>query len=144
MLAAAPPACAQRVTELGVQAIATLSDPALVVAGPASAVRLSERGRLALALGAGVSDGSVAWRVEALGHFLLAPRRRTGAAAYGGAGLAAVGGRVDRGYLVLALGLEAAPGSRQGWFAEVGVGGGTRLALGWRWRRFPSGSELAE
>jgi hypothetical protein len=143
-LATAPPAAAQRVTEFGVQATATLSDPALAVAGPAGAIRLSERGRLALAVGAGVSDGSAAWRAEALGQFLLAPRRRRGVAAYAGAGVAAVGGPVDRGYLVLALGLERAPGSRSGWFAEVGAGGGVRLAVGWRRRWFPPTGDLAD
>jgi hypothetical protein len=143
-LATVSPVSAQRVTELGVQATTTLSDPALAVVGPTGAVRLSERGRLALAVGAGVSDGSAAWRAEALGHFLLAPRRRTGAAAYGGAGVAAVGGPVDRGYLVLALGLESAPGRQAGWFAEIGAGGGVRLAVGWRWRRFPPGWELTD
>jgi hypothetical protein len=143
-LAVAPPAAAQRVTELGVEAITTLSDPVLVMAGPAGAIRLSERGRLALAVGAGVSDGSAAWRAEVLGHFLLAPRRRSGVAAYAGAGVAAVGGPADRGYLVLALGAEAAPGSRAGWFAEAGVGGGVRLAAGWRWRWFPPWWDLAE
>jgi len=143
-LATAPPAAAQRVTELGIQATATLSEPALVVAGPSGAVRLSERGRLALAAGAGLSDGKAAWRAEALGQFLLAPRRRTGIAVYAGGGVAAVGGPVDRGYLVLALGLEAAPGSPAGWFAEVGAGGGLRLAAGWRWRWFPPWWELAE
>ena len=143
-LATVPPACAQRVTELGVQVTGTLSDPALAVAGPAGAIRFSERGRLALAVGAGVSDGSAAWRAEALGHFLLAPRRRTGPAAYAGAGVAAVGGPVDRGYLVLTLGLEEAPGSRAGWFVEAGAGGGVRISAGWRWRRFPPGWDLTE
>jgi hypothetical protein len=143
-LAAAPPAAAQRVTELGVQATATLSDPALVVAGVTGGVRLSERGRLSLGLGAGVSDGMAAWRGEALGHFLLAPRRRTGAAVYAAAGVAAVGGPVDRGYLVLALGLEAAPGAGSGWFVEAGAGGGVRLTAGWRWRWFPDWWDLAE
>jgi hypothetical protein len=114
------------------------------VAGPAGAIRLSERGRLAVTVGAGVSDGSAAWRAEALGQFLLAPRRRSGVAAYAGAGVAAVGGPVDRGYLVLALGAEAAPGSRTGWFAEVGAGGGLRLAAGWRWRWFPAWWDVAE
>jgi hypothetical protein len=143
-VAAAPPAVAQRVTELGVQATVTLADPALVVAGPAGAVRLSERGRLALAAGVGTSDGLFAWRAEALGHFLLAPRRRSGIGAYAGAGVAAVGGPVDRGYLVLALGLERAPGGRSGWWVEGGVGGGVRLAVGWRRRSFPPWWDLAE
>jgi hypothetical protein len=143
-LAGAPPAAAQRVTEVGVQATGAFSEPALDVAGPTGAIRLSERGRLALAMGVGVSDGSAAWRAEALGHFLLAPRRRSGVAAYAGGGVAAVGGPVDRAYLVLALGLEAAPGSRAGWFAEAGAGGGLRLAAGWRWRWFPPWWDLEE
>jgi hypothetical protein len=143
-LGAAPPAAAQRVTEVGLQATATFSDPALAVAGATGAVRLSERGRLALSLGAGGSDGAFAWRGEAAGHFLLSPRRREGVAAYGGGGVAVVGGPVERGYLLLTLGLESAPGSRSGWFAEAGVGGGVRLAAGWRWRRLPAGWDLEE
>lgn len=143
-LGAAPPAAAQRVTEAGLQAMATFSDPALAVAGATGAIRLSERGRLALSLGAGGSDGAFAWRGEAVGHFLLAPRRRRGMAAYGGGGLAVVGGPVDRGYLLLTLGVEAAPGSRSGWFAEAGVGGGLRVAGGWRWRWFPMGWALED
>ncbi|HVL17001.1 MAG TPA: hypothetical protein VM387_03355, partial [Gemmatimonadales bacterium] len=79
-LGAAPPAAAQRVTEVGLQATATFSDPVLAVAGATGAVRLSERGRLALSLGAGGSDGAFAWRGEAAGHFLLSPRRREGVA----------------------------------------------------------------
>ena len=138
-LGAASPAAAQRVTEVGLQATGTFSDPGLIVAGPTGAVRLSERGRLALTLGAGGSDGDFAWRGEAAGHFLLSPRRREGVAAYGGGGVAVVGGPVERGYLLFTLGLESAPGSRSGWFAEAGVGGGVRLAAGWRWRRFPAG-----
>jgi hypothetical protein len=140
----APPAAAQRVTELGLQATGTFSEPALLVAGATGAVRLSERGRLALMLGAGGSDGDFAWRGEAAGHFLLSPRRREGVAAYGGGGVAVVGGPVERGYLLLTLGLESAPGSRSGWFAEAGVGGGVRLAAGWRWRRFPAGWALED
>ncbi|MFL5513123.1 MAG: hypothetical protein ACJ8DJ_15965 [Gemmatimonadales bacterium] len=140
----APPAAAQRVTELGLQATGTFSEPALAVAGATGAVRLSERGRLALMLGVGGSDGDFAWRGEAAGHFLLSPRRRQGVAAYGGGGVAVVGGPVERGYLLLTLGLESAPGSRSGWFAEAGVGGGVRLAAGWRWRRFPAGWALED
>ena len=52
-------------------------------------------------------------------------------------GVAAVGGPVDEGYLVLALGLEGRPGGPDGWFVEAGVGGGARLAAGWRWRQWP-------
>ncbi len=143
-LCVAPPAAAQRVMEAGLQATATFSDPALAVAGATGAIRLSERGRLVLMLGAGGSEGDFAWRGEAVGHFLLSPRRRHGVAAYGGGGVAAVGGPVDRGYLLLTLGVEAAPGSGSGWFAEAGVGGGLRLAGGWRWRWFPAGQRFED
>ena len=40
--------------------------------------------------------------------------------------------------VVLTLGLEARPAARDGWFVEAGVGGGARLAAGYRWRRFSS------
>ena len=79
LLTTARPAAAQRVTELGVVAMATAADPALVVGGP-----------------------------------------------------------VEQGYLVVAIGLEGRPGARAGWFVEAGVGGGARLALGYRWRQLPA------
>ena len=128
---------AQRVVEYGVVAIATASSPALVVGGGTAALRTSSRTRLSAALGAGVSDGRGAWRGELVAHFLLNPTRGAGAGAYAAGGVAAVGGPVDEGYLVLALGLEGRPGGRDGWFVEAGVGGGARLAAGWRWRRWP-------
>jgi hypothetical protein len=72
-----------------------------------------------------------------LGHFLLAPTRRGNLAAYLAGGLAIVGGPAERGYLVLTVGIEDRPGSRAGWFIEGGVGGGARIAAGYRWRWFP-------
>jgi hypothetical protein len=131
-LAAAGPATAQQVKELGVQVTATWSDPALVVAGVSGAIRISERSRVSAAVG----DG--AWRGELLGHFLLAPRRRSGLGPYAAGGLSVVGGPVERGYVVLTLGIESRPGSRSGWFLELGVGGGARIAAGWRRRWFPA------
>jgi hypothetical protein len=56
--------------------------------------------------------------------------------AYAGGGVAGIAGPDDRGYLVLLLGIEAGPGARGGWALEAGVGGGLRLAAGYRWRRF--------
>jgi hypothetical protein len=50
-----------------------------------------------------------------------------------------VGGPVDQGYVVVTLGVEARPGAPSGWFVEAGVGGGARLAMGYRWRRLPAG-----
>jgi hypothetical protein len=133
------PVAAQQVTEFGVMGIATASDPALVVAGGYAAIRTSGRTRISAGLGAGVGDGRAAWRGELLAHFLLNPTRQWGVGVYGAGGLAAVGGPVEQGFLVLTLGLEARPGARSGWFVEAGVGGGARLAAGLRWRRRPPG-----
>jgi hypothetical protein len=83
----------------------------------------------------GGSAGELAFRAELLGHFLLSPNKRTGMGPYFAAGVAAVGGPVERGYLVLTLGVEQRPGARSGWVAEAGIGGGFRVALGYRWRR---------
>ena len=138
-LVAGRPAAAQQVRELGVMGIATASDPALVVGGVYGALRTSLRTRVSAAAGIGASDGRAAWRGELLAHFLLSPTRRDGAGFYGAGGVAIVGGPVKQGYLVLALGLEARPGARSGWFVEAGVGGGARLAAGYRWRRLPPG-----
>jgi hypothetical protein len=142
-LAAAAPAGAQQVKELGIQTTGTLSDPALAVGGIYGAWRPSARARVAASFGVGGSTGEVAWRGELLGHFLFAPRRRTGAGVYLAGGLAATGGPADRGYLVLAVGIEGRPGASSGWFAEAGVGGGARLSLGYRWRWFPDWWRLA-
>jgi hypothetical protein len=133
------PAAAQQVTEFGVMGIATASDPALVVASAYGGIRTSRRTRISAGLGLGGSDGRAAWRGELLAHFLLNPTRRSGVGIYGAGGVAAVGGPVDQGYLVLTLGVEARPGGRSGWFVEAGVGGGVRLAAGMRWRRRPPG-----
>ncbi|MGN6393260.1 MAG: hypothetical protein ACTHM9_13585 [Gemmatimonadales bacterium] len=134
---APPPLAAQRVLEVGVQGIAMAADPAVFLAGGLAALRTSLRTRCSLALAAGVSEGEAAWRGEALIHFLLNPTRRRGPALYGAGGVAVAGGPVDQGYVVVTLGLEQRPGARTGWFAEAGVGGGARLALGYRWRTFP-------
>jgi hypothetical protein len=141
-LVAATPAGAQQVKELGIQAIGTLSDPELAVGGVYGAWRPSSRGRISAAAGVGGSGGEAAWRGELLGHFLLAPARKHGPGVYAAGGVAVVGGSADRGYLILAVGIEDRPGEATGWFAEVGVGGGARLAAGYRWRWFPDGWRL--
>lgn len=79
-------------------------------------------------------------RVEATGQFLLEPGERRGAGPYGGLGLAFVGANGARGasYLTALVGVEAASGAREGWYVELGLGGGIRIAAGRRLRRFPS------
>jgi hypothetical protein len=130
------PVAAQDILEFGAQAIGTFSDPLLAVAGGYGAVRTSGRTRVSAGLNAGVADSELAWRGELLGHFLLSPEERRKPGFYFAAGLAAVEGAVDRGYLILTLGLEAQPRAASGWALEAGVGGGFRIALGFRWRRF--------
>jgi len=136
-LLAPPPAAAQQITEIGAQATALAADPGAVVGGVYGAVRTSLRSRISLAAGAGVSSGQATFRGEALAHFLLNPTRRRGLGFYGAGGLAVVQGVVDQGYLVVTLGVENRPGGRSGWFVEAGVGGGARLAVGFRHRWFP-------
>lgn len=116
--------------------MATASNPALVVAGVYGAVRTSARTRLSAGAGAGVSSGDPAFRGEVLGHFLLSPGEREGPGLYFAGGVAAVEGPVDRGYLVLTVGLEGHPAAASGWGIELGVGGGVRVMLGYRWRWF--------
>jgi hypothetical protein len=131
------PGAAQQIRELGIQAVGTASDPALAVAGVYGGLRTSGRTRVSASLGAGISGGELAWRGELLGHFLLSPEERRRAGVYFAGGIAVVEGAVGRGYLVLTLGVEERPRSPAGWALEVGLGGGARVGLGYRWRWFP-------
>lgn len=125
--------------EVGVQAVATAAHTDAAVAALYGALRISYRTRISLLAGAGASAGEPAWRAELLTHFLLNPAKAHGPALYGATGVAAVGGPFERGYLVVVLGAEGRPGARSGWVVEAGVGGGARLAMGYRWRWFPVG-----
>ena len=138
-LVAPPPVAAQRVAELGVQAIALAADPGSVVGGVYAALRTSSRTRVSIGAGVGAAEGEAVVRGELLAHFLLNPTRRRGIAPYVAGGVAVESGPVEEGYLVLTLGLESRPGMRSGWFVEAGVGGGARLALGFRYRHLPPG-----
>jgi hypothetical protein len=123
--------------ELGFGAIGTVSDPALAVGSLYAALRTSSRTRVSGSLGVGVSGDELAWRGELLGHFLFSPEDRRKPGFYFAGGVALVDGPFRRGYLVLTLGLEARPSGSSGWAVETGVGGGFRLAVGYRWRWFP-------
>ena len=131
------PMTAQQAREAGVQVIVNASNPAAAVAALYGGLRMSTRTRLSAAAGAGISTGKLVTRGEILGHFLLSPDKRHGTGFYFAGGVAVVRGPVDRGYLVLTAGVEQRPAAGAGWMAEFGVGGGVRLALGyrWRWRR---------
>ncbi len=128
------PLTAQQGRELGIQAIGTAADPSLAVAAVYGGIRSSTRTRLSVSAGAGISSGEPAFRGEVLGHFLLSPGKPKGPGFYFAGGVAAVGGAVDQGYVVLTVGVEDRPAAGAGWVVELGVGGGIRLALGYRWR----------
>jgi hypothetical protein len=132
------PLAAQRVGEIGLHTVVTTGEPTFWGGGAYAALRPSQRLRLAATIAGGVAGVSAAGRGELLGHFLLNPAGRGGAAFYAGGGVAGVVGPVDEGYLVLLLGLEARPGAFHGWSLEVGVGAGMRVAAGYRWRRVPA------
>src|SRR5687767_3815820 len=90
---------AQQVGEIGIQGIATTSNPATGIAGVYGAIRTSGRTRASAFFGGGVSDRQFSWRGEVLGYFLLSPDRQRGWGPYLAGGLAAVGGSVDQGYI---------------------------------------------
>ena len=97
--------------------------------------------RVALAVAAGTEDGRAAARAQLTAQFLVTPAARRGTGLYGGLGVAVAGrrGTAGGGYVALLVGLEAAPGGgarRGGWYAELGLAGGARVAAGWRGRWF--------
>ena len=136
LLAAASPCRAQdrTVREIGVAAVGTTADPALGILGITASVRPARRTRIGALAGGGLRGDAAAARVELAGHFLLSPQS-SGTGVYAGGGIAGVFSDGESlGYLVLLVGIEARPGSDEGWFVEGGVGGGARVAVGWRWR----------
>ena len=136
-LAFAAPAPAQSISEVQLWGTAVASRPAFYGAGLGFAWRDGERDRYAAALAVGgPGPGALGLRADFSYQFLLDPARRAGAALYGGGGLSLVtrrGGVVP--YLLLVLGVEHAPGGSGGSFVEIGVGGGARIAVGYRWRK---------
>ncbi|HWZ28039.1 MAG TPA: hypothetical protein VNX15_05750 [Gemmatimonadales bacterium] len=96
--------------------------------------------RFVLTVGAGVRDARAAGRVAGEAQFLVLPASRGGLSPYVGMGIAGtmIDSRHSSGALTFTAGVEAAEGNRVGWYIEGGAAGGGRLALGIRWRRFPS------
>jgi len=96
--------------------------------------------RFLVTLGAGVRASGSAGRVAAEAQFLVLPAARSGVSPYVGMGVAGtvIESRHSIGALTLTAGVEAAEGNRVGWYIEGGAAGGVRLAVGIRWRRFPS------
>jgi hypothetical protein len=126
-------------TELSAAAFAALSARDFFGLAGGVSRRLDSQTRVAALAAAGSLEGGGAFRLEGTFQLIVNPSGRGGAGLYAGTGVAWQGGRgtAGRGWITALLGLEGAPGARRGWFAEVGLGGGVRLVLGLRWRRFP-------
>jgi hypothetical protein len=135
-LAAQAPAA----SELDLGPVATWAHRVFAGAAVGIATRPGGEGRVALVAAVGSADGHAALRLEAMAQFLILPGAKTGVSPYGGVGLAYLGARPYRGAgaFVVMVGLEGAPGRPRGWFGELGLGGGLRLRLGYRWRRLPA------
>jgi len=129
-----------RATEIGAGATVLLAHRGFWGPEVGVARRSGGQGRLALAAACGDYERALGVRLEATAQFLLRPLERRGVGPYGGLGLAFVGSEGARGasYLTALLGVDQGPGARAGWYAELGLGGGVRLALGRRFRRFPA------
>jgi len=137
LCAGAAPVRAQGVREMQIHAAGVASRPFFGGAGGGLGFRDADRNRWQGALALGLLDGDgMGARGDFVYHFLLDPRKRQGSALYGGGGLTAqlTGGRVTP-YVLLVVGAENAPGGAGGSFVELGVGGGVRFLVGYRWRK---------
>lgn len=96
--------------------------------------------RFLVVVGAGTRESRPAGRVGGEAQFLILPATRSGVSPYVGMGVSCtvVDARHSVGALTLTAGVEGAEGNPVGWYVEGGASGGARLALGIRWRRFPS------
>jgi hypothetical protein len=120
--------------EAGLQGITTLAEPRLAGGGLTGAWRPGGRMRLVVGALPGVTGRRFAFRGELGAHFLLNPTLVRGLGFYGMGGIAGVAARRSAGYLMLGVGAETSPAGRSGWMVELGVGGGGRIAVGWRRR----------
>jgi hypothetical protein len=139
LLLLAPPLAAQRGWDGQVHALVLARDSSMVAGGVGAAMRFGRGLRVGATLSSGwLAPNEWAGRGEALVAYHLYPVRPGGAGWYLAGGVAAelVGGQV-RGLVQVLLGVEARPWRGGGLFAEVGVGGGVRVAAGYRLIRLP-------
>jgi hypothetical protein len=135
-------AAAQQLTsnELSVGVATSIARRTFAGAELGFAHRPSGESRIALAVAAGTVGAHAAARAQLTIQLLVNASARSGAGIYAGVGTAVTArrGAPGQGYVAVLLGLEGAPGRRQGWFVEGGLAGGVRAAAGWRLRRFPN------
>ncbi|MBI4503037.1 MAG: hypothetical protein HY700_18005 [Gemmatimonadetes bacterium] len=135
LLLVAAPLTAQQTFDFQLHGLATVFANRFTGGGVGIGLRPPGRSRVAMTGSAGGLDGRVAGRVEGVLSFHLNPGRERGFSPYAAAGLAAIIARqATKGYVEVLLGLEERPGRRSGLFLEVGIGGGMRVAAGYRVR----------
>ncbi len=131
LVAAAGPAAAQGTLEWQAQGVATVTGAEFYGGGLGVAYRTAGRTRVGFLASVGDRDGAFAGRGELMLSYHLNPYKRRGLTPYAGGGLSVtLTEDASTEYILLVLGVESSPGGRFGWFAEVGVAGGVRLALG--------------
>jgi hypothetical protein len=113
--------------------MATFADFTFAGAGAHMSLRPGGRTRFTLAATPGVIEEEFTLRGESTAQFMLNPASRK-RGFYAGGGIAGLTGAVDEAYLLLVLGVESQPGGTSGWALEVGIGGGVRVLVGYRWR----------
>ena len=128
------PAAAQRGWDAQVHAMALARDSTVVAGGAGAGWRVGRGLRLATTVSAGaLTSGGAVGRGEALLAYHVSPPRRGGVGVYVGAGVAGEMHRGDvRGLIAALIGVEARPWNGGGWFLEAGMGGGVRVAAGYR------------
>ena len=126
-------------TELSLGAAAAMARRTFVGVEVGVGHRPSGDSRLALALAGGTIAARPAARAQLTLQLLVNPTARSGPGLYAGVGGAftARHGSPGQGFLAVLLGVEGAPGRREGWYVELGLAGGVRAAAGWRMRWFP-------
>jgi len=134
-LPAVAPASAQVTREWGLQLTGATGTPAFLGAGAVWAWRPGVRDRLLVHGALGAAEDQAAFRFEATWHLMLSPRTERGIGAYIGGGLAGQFAETSHGWLILTGGIEQNPGAKRGWVLELGLGGGVRMTVGYRWRR---------
>jgi hypothetical protein len=129
----APNAAAQapRRLELSAGALAALAARPFYGAGLGLA-RRADQARVSLGTAAGSWDGHAGLRFEATLQLLAPTGGPSSVVPYGGLGLVGqvAQGSTARAYVMVLVGMETAPARVAGFYAEAGVGGGMRHAVG--------------
>jgi len=135
---------AQSARELQLQGVGAFASTQFLGGGLGFALRSQGRIRAGLSVSAGDlsrrPEGeerahTFGGRFELMASYHVNPYKRSGLAPYAGGGVAVAATSDEMSeYVLLVLGVEAAPGGRSGWFAELGIGGGARVSAGYRLR----------